>query len=582
MAKLLAVAAAMIPLVILPGALFYFDITPKATLLLVATAVALPVFATSARDGLTILFALQLLSLCLSTALSAHPRLSLEGSTWRSFGLLTHAAVLLFCWMLARAAASDPSPRRWLLRAVTLSGCLIAAYGIAQYLGWDPWLPKAAYRVGEGEWSIVRPPATLGHAGYSATWLLVVLFFSAGLFGEERGRAWRWTAAAGVVLCGIAIVLSGTRAGLVGIAAGGIVLLARGWRPRRTVVAACVLAAAAFVASPWGQGLRSRARWSAEDLLGGARLMLWRDAARMGFERPLAGWGPETFWTEFPRRQSRELARAYPDFAYESPHNLFVEAWVTQGLPGLLILGALCGLALFAARQDRGPAGPVLVAMLASLQFTSLMIPTAMGLYLAIALLLSPRKPDPQTRLWTTPIAGVAIAIVLAAHGIRLLAADRALFDVRRHLDGGRLEEGVRAYDRRAGWSRAPDLWFSRRLAEAGRTSGQALAGAQAFEHAFQAARRATESAEDRHNAWYNLATFCALRNDAVCVEQSLRETIAWAPNWFKPHWTLAQVLLIGGRTGEAEREAALAVELNGARNKEVSETLEMIRRKGK
>ncbi|MGH9671851.1 MAG: hypothetical protein ACRD44_01610, partial [Bryobacteraceae bacterium] len=173
-------------------------------------------------------------------------------------------------------------------------------------------------------------------------------------------------------------------------------------------------------------------------------------------------------------------------------------------------------------------------------------------------------------------------AIVLAGHGIRLLAADRVLFDVRRHLGAGELEEGIRAYDRRAGWSRASDLWFSRRLAEAARTSGDALAGAQAFERAFQAARRATESAEDRHNAWYNLATFCASRNDAVCVEQSLRETIAWAPNWFKPHWTLAQVLLLSGRTQEAEREAALAVELNNAKNREVSETLEMIRRKEK
>ncbi|MGH9673392.1 MAG: hypothetical protein ACRD44_09435, partial [Bryobacteraceae bacterium] len=95
MAKLLAVAAAMIPLVIAPGALFYFDITPKVSLLLLATAVALPALAAPARDRLTLLFALQLFSLCLSTALSAHPRLSLEGSTWRSFGLLTHASVLL-------------------------------------------------------------------------------------------------------------------------------------------------------------------------------------------------------------------------------------------------------------------------------------------------------------------------------------------------------------------------------------------------------------------------------------------------------------------------------------------------------
>ena len=28
-------------------------------------------------------------------------------------------------------------------------------------------------------------------------------------------------------------------------------------------------------------------------------------------------------------------------------------------------------------------------------------------------------------------------------------------------------------------------------------------------------------------------------------VEHALRNAIAWAPNWFRPHWTLAQVLAL-------------------------------------
>jgi len=52
-----------------------------------------------------------------------------------------------------------------------------------------------------------------------------------------------------------------------------------------------------------------------------------------------------------------------------------------------------------------------------------------------------------------------------------------------------------------------------------------------------------------------------------------LRNAIAWAPNWFKPHWTLAQVLELTSRHSEAITEAATAVQLNAGHNLEVTQT---------
>src|SRR5258708_9588330 len=40
--------------------------------------------------------------------------------------------------------------------------------GIAQYFGLDPILPVAGYHIGEGIWTIVRPPSTLGYVSYFA------------------------------------------------------------------------------------------------------------------------------------------------------------------------------------------------------------------------------------------------------------------------------------------------------------------------------------------------------------------------------------------------------------------------------
>jgi cytochrome c-type biogenesis protein CcmH/NrfG len=57
-------------------------------------------------------------------------------------------------------------------------------------------------------------------------------------------------------------------------------------------------------------------------------------------------------------------------------------------------------------------------------------------------------------------------------------------------------------------------------------------------------------------------------------VESSLRRAIAANPNWFKPHWMLAQQLRRESRLEEAGKEAALAAELDSGHHPEVAQTL--------
>jgi tetratricopeptide (TPR) repeat protein len=88
------------------------------------------------------------------------------------------------------------------------------------------------------------------------------------------------------------------------------------------------------------------------------------------------------------------------------------------------------------------------------------------------------------------------------------------------------------------------------------------------------AAERAVQTAEDPFNAWYSLSEIYAARNDAAGAERCLRAAIAAHPNWFKPHWTLAQVLRFESRREEAEREGALAIDLDGGKHPEVARSL--------
>src|ERR1017187_6230370 len=218
----LAVAVAAIALILAPGLTFSFDIAPKLIVLFLASALAaFPL----RRSRFLYLLILTALWLAVSSLLSARPALSLYGSGRRRYGALAQLAVLLLAWSIYGQARRIGI----FLRVVTAAGLLTALYGIAQYLGWDPLLPPAVYHIGEGVWTIVRPPSTLGYASYFATWLLFVIFWSLALPGKFTK----------VILLAaiVALLLTGTRAAILGLLAGGAVWCYwRGFRlSRRTL-----------------------------------------------------------------------------------------------------------------------------------------------------------------------------------------------------------------------------------------------------------------------------------------------------------------------------------------------------------
>jgi hypothetical protein len=89
---------------------------------------------------------------------------------------------------------------------------------------------------------------------------------------------------------------------------------------------------------------------------------------------------------------------------------------------------------------------------------------------------------------------------------------------------------------------------------------------------ATQAAARATITADNTPNAFYNLAMFAAAMNDAHGTEKELRQAASLAPNWFQPHWALANLLERSGRHADAVAEIQRAVFLTDGRNPEVAD----------
>ena len=581
---ILPLILALIPLVIAPGFLLYFDVTPKIVILLLGVAAALPCFAFRREfRWLYWLLSLEAASLILSTVLSRRCELSVFGSTWRRFGLITQLALLLFTALAASDLASGRM--RLYLRACAAAAVPISLYGIAQYFGWDAWIPKQAYHVGEGVWTIVRPPSTLGYVSYFANYLVFAVFLGIALYSIEERGWWKQAGAAASVLAAFAIVLSGTRAAILAVLLGAAYLWFWFGRPIRkraiAMAAAAVAAVALFFFSPAGQMLRSRARWYAEDPRGGARLLLWRDSLTLASRHWLAGFGPETFSSEFPHAQSAALSRAYPDFYHESAHNILLDALTAQGLIGLLALLGFMGLGFYAARAARktepalaGRLSACLIAGVVTHQFTVFTAPTALYFYLTVAMLVS-LTAERQAKPPVLPRAiSIVISVPLVVFAIRLLVADRMLVHVRTGLEAGRIIEAAKAYQRARNWGLDADLWYSRQMAAAAVKGLDPVSALRAWQQALESGVRATKTSDDPYNAWYSLAFLHARQNDLEPAERCLREAIASSPNWFKPHWMLAQVLQTKGRREEALAQAAVAVDLDGGKNPEVARTL--------
>lgn len=147
-----------------------------------------------------------------------------------------------------------------------------------------------------------------------------------------------------------------------------------------------------------------------------------------------------------------------------------------------------------------------------------------------------------------------AASILLVAFALLLAVSDFRLAQFQRDLHYARLPIA------------AEDIYCSRMLAKT------------SYRTAIEAAARATTTADDPANAWYNLAVFTAATGDIAGTRRSLEEAARQSPNWFKPHWTLSRLLAQTGDLSQARHEADRALLLDANHHSEVIYSLFTIR----
>jgi O-antigen ligase len=336
---------------------------------------------------------------------SVDPVQSFAGEPYQYQGLVT-TLLYLGSFYLARLTLGSSQGFRSLLAVIVCTGAVVAIYGIAQGLGFDPfwWGPTDG-----------RSISSVGQANDLATYLDLVVIAAIGLW-PMAGRRSRVGIGAVMVASLLALALTFSRGGYLGLAAAFGVLFVPQFHglPRRWVgTAMLALVGGVLVGVLAVPTMRTLAESVAHRAVatfdlgeGSIRFHLdqWRVGSQIAIEHPLLGTGPETFPLVFRPYLDQVLppdrAAILGRFRLESPHNELIGVAAETGLPALVAYVAfLFAYASACVRRVRAATGES--------RWIALVVLAAMTTHVVANLFKTPDVTTSEV-FWITLGAGLA------------------------------------------------------------------------------------------------------------------------------------------------------------------------------
>lgn len=266
--------------------------------------------------------------------------------TWSTDPGITLRRLFVFgcCLTAALGLVRSLRPRELVLLACLVSTAFLAA-GVATEL------VQGTFRPWSGDY---RFAGTL-HPNAQGMNLAVVCLSSCALWPGSRRCGWLCLAVLGTGL--LFLLLTRSRTSAAGVLLGLVTLWSlRTTLPRMFVqgvfVSTCVLIVALFAAGLGGKAtgekiertiLLGRAE-NAGSLTG--RVPLWNELMRYVVQRPLNGYGYDTFWTE---RHIRAVTASQDDWGVHEAHSSYMELLLNVGVIGLLLVVPAVLIALIAS-----------------------------------------------------------------------------------------------------------------------------------------------------------------------------------------------------------------------------------------
>jgi O-antigen ligase len=247
-------------------------------------------------------------------------------------GALLYCAYGVLCFLAAQTLLRHAQARK-LAMILCIYGAAVAAFALLQ--GVSPngkiyWLRQPRL----GGW-VYGPYVNHNHyAGLMELLVPIPLVLSLTHLTHSKER---WGAAVAAAVMAGTIFLSGSRGGMLALAAQLIVLAAvlvkqrRGWR---TALALGLFLVIVVGLMAWVGGAELAQRLATvesvhHDISGSMRLQINRDGLHMFLRRPLLGWGLGTFPVVYP-----QFRRFYTNFFVNQAHDDFLQLLVEMGVLG--------------------------------------------------------------------------------------------------------------------------------------------------------------------------------------------------------------------------------------------------------
>jgi O-antigen ligase len=239
---------------------------------------------------------------------------------------------------------------------------ICAAVALVQWAGADPFAVAAWQPSNDGASVRMRVYGTLGNPNFVGVLMAMTLPLTVATLSSASDDGRRRLAWAALALQAGALVATGSRGAVLGLAAAVAVYATLRWsrRVRIGLAAVALFAIVAIAISP--------AR--PIDTTAAGRLHLWRIVLPQVREAPLVGQGPGAVALRFPAWQRSAAREGVRDRRFagltDHVHNDNLETLVERGLLGLtLLLAPLLVLAVTAARMPR-PVAPVAAGAIAA------------------------------------------------------------------------------------------------------------------------------------------------------------------------------------------------------------------------
>ena len=407
----------------------------------------------------------------IATILSISPYKSFWSSFERMEGYIGLLHLFLYFLMFG---TTFRTPRDWsvFFHTSLAASVLVSFYALFQLAG--------VFSIHQGG---TRVDATFGNATYLATYLLFHLFFLIWFF-LRTPQSWA-RAAYGIAFLLELVILyfTATRGAILGLIGGFVILgvllaiLERGTLRRWALagLGALILVPALFFLVKDTAFVRSSpvlerfANISLQETTTRARFTIWKMAFRGWQERPITGWGQESFTYVFSKQYEPSLWSQEPWF--DRAHNVFLDWMIAGGALGLTAYFAMFATAgWFLVRGFRSgvldtPSFAVLSSLLAAHFFQTLLVFDNLTSYLlffaVLAYLHSMMRPATASRVPSGSPVMAAVAAAVAAlvilpllylGNIRPIRAAGAILDalnlVQSHPPAGKVDDMVATFKR--------------------------------------------------------------------------------------------------------------------------------------